>query len=45
MFENNFLRIDQLNLAIFNNCHKIIINDSTYSKVFKSLFIITVYIL
>lgn len=33
MFEKQYLDFDQLNLAIFNNCHKIVIKNSTYYKV------------
>lgn len=33
MFEKKYILIDQLNLAIFNNCQKIILKDSSYFKV------------
>eukprot|EP00102_Acyrthosiphon_pisum_P019406 XP_016656616.1 PREDICTED: endoribonuclease Dicer-like [Acyrthosiphon pisum] len=34
IFEKKYLHFDQLNLAIFNNCQKIIVKNSTYFKVF-----------
>ncbi|XP_025420848.1 endoribonuclease Dcr-1 isoform X2 [Sipha flava] len=33
MFENKYLNMDKINLAIFNNCHKIINKNNTYYKI------------
>ncbi|VVC42037.1 PAZ domain,Helicase, C-terminal,Ribonuclease III domain,P-loop containing nucleoside triphosphate [Cinara cedri] len=33
MFEKNYLQLSQLNLAIFNNCHNIIHQNSSYFKI------------
>lgn len=43
MFEKKYLIIDQLNLAIFNNCQKIILKDSSYFKV--CIFFMILYFL
>jgi len=38
LFEKKYFHFDQLNLAIFNNCQKIIQENSTYYKVFYFFF-------
>jgi len=45
LFEKKYLHFDQLNLAIFNNCQKIIEENSTYFKVFYFFFLIRLIIL
>lgn len=42
MFEKHYLHMSELNLAIFNNCQKIIIKNSVYFKVFLLLLMILI---
>lgn len=45
MFKNKYLNIDQINLAIFNNCQKIINKNSTYFKVFMLTVLMALFVL